>query len=535
MRYFDTFAGVGGFGLGVRTAVPGAECVGSSENDAFAASVLHARHPDVKNHGDISKIKWGEVPDFDLLTGGVPCQAWSVAGNRGGFDDPRGGMWAEFARALNAKKPRWFIAENVKGLLSHDKGRSFEAIKQMLAKAGDGYYIHHGVLDARDFGVPQMRQRVFIVGFNVLSDSDLFRFPKPTRPGTVISDILEQDVEAKYFLKPETARKILSRLKRPEELFERLGIGPVAVQDVLRGNKVQNGAGYKNDGGAFTMTTQGEQGVMIKINQRREARIGDVAGALPASQPTSQAQFVVQQHHNETRVSDAARPLTAGSDSDRQQYVLGAKDQVSYALDANYHKGPSSGAQGGRGSANKGKRTVIISMRGLDGVNMPEPEESGQVPALRSASGGSTRPLILRNVNQRHGGQTMADDVAPTLKSSDGGGLTRAAVISPARGKFSGKVSDAAPTMTGGRWDCNHLLALYDAGEITLRRLTPLECERLQGWPDGWTSEGNAFGARGIGHSIDRISDTQRYRMTGNGVASPVVAAIVREIVRASV
>ncbi|MEY5060926.1 MAG: hypothetical protein RIS45_847 [Planctomycetota bacterium] len=449
------------------------------------------------------------MPDFDLLTGGVPCQAWSVAGKRGGFADPRGGMWGEFARALREKRPRFFIAENVRGLLSHDKGRSFEAIQEMLMDAG--YNIQHQVLDARDFGVPQMRQRVFIVGFRDRSEEEAwarFRFPKPSNPGTTISLVLEQEVAPKYFLKPETAKKILARLKRPEEVLERLGISGAA---------------------------------MIKQNQRREVRTGEAAGTLPASQPASQAQFVVQQHHGEARAYDAARPITAGSDGDRQQvvlgsmfetdadgrrgvaynandeaqtlrsssmtsdrsqFVLGAKEDVSYALDANYHKGPSSGSEGGRGSANKGKRTVVAA--------------------------------VLRNVNQRHGGLTVSDDVAPTLKSSDGAGLTRAAIVSAARGKFDGKVSEAAPAVTASRYDCNHLLALYDAGMLTLRRLTPLECERLQGWPDGWTSEGNAFGARGIGHSIDRMSDTQRYRMTGNGVAAPVVEAIVREIMRAS-
>lgn len=139
-----------------------ATCIGMSEIDKYASSVLKYRFPNVKNYGDCTSIKWEDVPDFDLLTGGVPCQAWSIAGKREGFSDLRGTMWWEFTRALKAKQPKWFIAENVKGLLSHDKGKSFEKICEGLCECG--YAIDFEVLNAKNFGVPQSRERVFIIG-----------------------------------------------------------------------------------------------------------------------------------------------------------------------------------------------------------------------------------------------------------------------------------------------------------------------------------------------------------------------------------
>jgi len=118
-----------------------------------------------KNFGDITKIKADELPDFDLLTGGVPCQSWSIAGKRGGFQDERGSMWSQYCRILKAKQPKFFIAENVKGLLSHDGGKSMEKICEMLCESG--YALDFDVLNAKNFGVPQNRERVFIVGIRL--------------------------------------------------------------------------------------------------------------------------------------------------------------------------------------------------------------------------------------------------------------------------------------------------------------------------------------------------------------------------------
>ena len=136
-------------------------CIGYSEIDKYAIQV-YEKHFKHKNFGDITKIKEDELPDFDLLVGGFPCQAFSIAGKRKGFEDTRGTLFFDIARILRAKQPRLFLLENVKGLLSHDSGRTFKTIVSTLTELG--YDLQWQVLNSKNFGVPQNRERVFIVG-----------------------------------------------------------------------------------------------------------------------------------------------------------------------------------------------------------------------------------------------------------------------------------------------------------------------------------------------------------------------------------
>lgn len=137
-------------------------CVGYSEINKYAIQIYQSKFPEHKNYGDITKINEKELPDFDLFVGGFPCQAFSIAGKRGGFDDTRGTLFFDCARILKEKQPRNFILENVKGLLSHDNGRTFKTIINTLTELG--YCVEWQVLNAKNFGVPQNRERVFIVG-----------------------------------------------------------------------------------------------------------------------------------------------------------------------------------------------------------------------------------------------------------------------------------------------------------------------------------------------------------------------------------
>jgi len=140
-------------------------CVGYSEIDKYAIKTYQHHFPNHKAYGDITKIDAEELPNFDLLVGGVPCQSWSIAGKRKGFEDERGSMWGESIKILRAKQPKYFLLENVKGLLSHDGGRSMEKICEELCEVG--YAIDFEVLNAKNFGVPQNRERVFIVGIRL--------------------------------------------------------------------------------------------------------------------------------------------------------------------------------------------------------------------------------------------------------------------------------------------------------------------------------------------------------------------------------
>ena len=165
IRYFDMFAGIGGFRAGL-TRAGGFQCVGHCEIDKYADASYRAIHDIGKEevyYPDAREIDPGEMPDFELLCGGFPCQSWSAAGNRLGFADPRGTLFFEIARLAETRKPAYLLLENVPRLLQHDQGRAFATILSTLHDLG--YGLEWNVCDSADHQVPQSRRRLFLVGY----------------------------------------------------------------------------------------------------------------------------------------------------------------------------------------------------------------------------------------------------------------------------------------------------------------------------------------------------------------------------------
>ncbi|MBX7227750.1 MAG: DNA (cytosine-5-)-methyltransferase [Chitinophagales bacterium] len=160
MNYFSLFSGIGGFELGIGEK---ATCVGYSEINPYALSIYQSHFPKHKNYGDITTINTEKLPSFDLLVGGFPCQAFSIAGKRKGLADSRGNLFFEIIRVIAHTKPTYLLLENVKGLLNHDQGKTFTIILQSLAELG--YALEWQVLNSKNFGVPQNRERVYIIGY----------------------------------------------------------------------------------------------------------------------------------------------------------------------------------------------------------------------------------------------------------------------------------------------------------------------------------------------------------------------------------
>lgn len=161
MKYFSLFSGIGGFELGIYQADKESTCVGYSEIDPYAVKI-YSSHFHHTNYGDITKIATETLPEFELLVGGFPCQSFSISGKRGGFNDVRGTLFFEICRILSAKQPRLLLLENVKGLLSHDKGKTFETIIRTLDELG--YDLQWQVVNSKNHRIPQSRDRIFIVG-----------------------------------------------------------------------------------------------------------------------------------------------------------------------------------------------------------------------------------------------------------------------------------------------------------------------------------------------------------------------------------
>ena len=161
-KVFSMFSGIGGFELGLLMSEKKVKLVGYSEIDKYAIEVFEKQFKGIKNYGNATTIDETKLPNFDLLVGGFPCQAFSVAGNQRGFNDTRGTLFFDVARILNHKKPKHFILENVRGLLSHDSGRTFQTILKVLTDIG--YMVQWEVCNSKNYGVPQNRERVYIIG-----------------------------------------------------------------------------------------------------------------------------------------------------------------------------------------------------------------------------------------------------------------------------------------------------------------------------------------------------------------------------------
>lgn len=217
--FIDLFSGIGGFRIAFQDL--GGRCVFSSEIDEQAQYTYFLNFGDLPE-GDITKISSDRIPDHDILLGGFPCQAFSIAGRRAGFNDTRGTLFFEIARILKDKRPRAFILENVKGLVHHDKGKTLDVILQVL-RNDLGYYVPDpALLNAKNFGLPQNRERIFIVGFRDIGDFIKFEYPRGSPVNSNISQILEKNkVSPKYYL----SNVYLSTLRKHKERHRLQGHG----------------------------------------------------------------------------------------------------------------------------------------------------------------------------------------------------------------------------------------------------------------------------------------------------------------------
>ena len=301
-KVFSMFSGIGGFEMGLLMSEKEVQFVGYSEVDKYAIEVFEKQFKGIKNYGNATTIDETKLPNFDLLVGGFPCQAFSVAGKLRGFNDTRGTLFFDVARILKHKKPKHFILENVRGLLSHDNGRTMQTILKVLTDIG--YMVQWEVLNSKNYGVPQNRERVYIVGHLRGSSrpqifpigesqkvSDKSREEKRKGSSEVSSTITsnyKRGVHAmgeQYIMEPKELTKDISMAYR---VYDSNGLsttlkavgGGVGAKTGLyqvkacltpdRKEKRQNGRRFKdNEEPMFTLTGQDKHGVMINSQIRR--------------------------------------------------------------------------------------------------------------------------------------------------------------------------------------------------------------------------------------------------------------------------
>ena len=280
-RFIDLFAGIGGIRIPFEEL--GGECVFSSEWDKYSQITYEANFGEIPK-GDITKINAEDIPKHDLLVGGFPCQAFSQAGLKKGFQDTRGTLFFDIARILKFHKPKAFLLENVKHLKGHDSGKTFKTIMNVLRDIGY-QTIEYKVLNAKDFGVPQNRERIFIFGY---IDLIFFEFPEPSKIQTKVGDILDDNVPDKFTL---SDKMWTSAIRRKENNRKRgYGFG-FSLFDKDSEYTSTISARYYKDGSEIWIDQDSKNPRMLTPNEARKLQGFPEGFKIPVSNLQAYKQF----------------------------------------------------------------------------------------------------------------------------------------------------------------------------------------------------------------------------------------------------
>ena len=259
--FIDLFAGIGGFRLALTNL--GGECIGFSEiaPDAIDAYCTNYKEDRSLNLGDITKLK--SIPSSGILTAGVPCQSWSIAGRKLGFDDSRGQLWNDALYLLNESKPKAFIFENVKGLADPRNEKALQYIMQQIEEAG--YHANYHLLNSYDYGVPQSRVRIYIIGFKDKKFADRFELPHTSHSNTMLAQILETGVTAENVVSSRSGRQSLS-------------VNNQGFNDYFLFNDLRNGDTTVHSWDIIETTTVEKELCLSLLLNRRKSKYGILDG-----------------------------------------------------------------------------------------------------------------------------------------------------------------------------------------------------------------------------------------------------------------
>ena len=417
MKFLDLFAGIGGFRLGMESA--GHECVGFCEIDKYARAsykAIHNTEGEIELH-DITTVSDESIRGFgsvDVICGGFPCQAFSIAGHRRGFEDTRGTLFFEICRFASILRPKYLFLENVRGLLNHDWGATFETIIRTLD--GLGYDVEWQVLNSKNFGVPQNRERVFIIG-HLRGQRTRNVFP-----------ILRENTKS----------------DNQQSKIENIG-------NVNPSGNGMNGEVYSSQGLAPTLTTNKGEGQKI---------------AIPVLTPDR-----ATKRQNGRRFKTDGEPMFTLTAQDRHGVVVENEIRKYGTIQPNYN-------QSG----------VVYDTDGI-------------APTIRAYQGGGLEPKIRVKEATKQG--FAEAEIGDSVNLSHPNSKTR-------RGRV-------------GKQIANTLLTGESQGvvepDFRIRKLTPRECWRLQGFPD-WAFD----------KAQEVNSNSQLYKQAGNSVTVNVIAAIAKEL-----
>ncbi len=491
MRYVSVFSGVEAATLAWHQL--GWEPVAFSEIDPFPSAVLAERFPNVSNLGDITQIDWSEIGSVDLVVGGSPCQSFSVAGKREGLAGASGLMF-EYIRCVRELRPRWFVWENVPGALSSEGGAAFGQLLGELDALG--YGLAWRVLDAQFFGVAQRRQRLFVVGS--LGEAGAER----------ACEVLFEPDSLQWDPTP-------SREKR-KELAARAAGGAGGAIPI----NTMNATRHKGRGTGFGVGDDGDPAYTVTAAHGHAVCAGFAAGSAGAPGRGGCVTIHQNQAGDAHVTRDLSGTLTAESSVSRQQLVFGEEPEggaaeAATAIPINTMiatRGGKLGRGTGFGVAEDGDPAYTIT------ATHPHAVCAGFGYKVSSGAG----KVMVTYAIDRATTPKFSEELCHTLRRGGAGGCNDAVAVISQYGEVAGTLTaryDSSPCPDRGQSIVND--------RSVVRRLTPRECERLQGMPDDWTRIPYR------GKSAEDCPDGPRYKAIGNSMAVPVMRWIGERIAMA--
>lgn len=478
-NYIELFAGIGGF----RQALDdlGGECVFASEIDKFAKQSYTALYGDVHLHDDITKIEASDIPNHDVIVAGIPCQAFSVAGKRKGFEDARGTLFFDVVRIAKERRPKAVWIENVKGLVNHDKGRTLNVMIETLCEIG--YTVDFTILNSKYFGVPQNRERIFIVAvrddlvspepwviegttivprgkqrIQALEGVKTFNFdwPEEGEVTTRLRDVLEAQVDEKYYLSDDKTAKLVAQLGEKDKVVGTVGHHPFSKKLEFKGY---------ND---------------------------DISPCLIATDYKA-PKTTLESSPNLLGLCDIK-----GNDAIRRVYADDGVSPTLTTMQGGYQEPKIAVEQDGIPIREATKQGYAMAAVG-DAVNFQFPESKTRRGRVGKQIANT---LEASSINQ---GVVEAEEVRPVL--------TPDRIEKRQNGRRFKEDGEESFTLTA---QDKHGIAIGQSPKYRIRKLTPLECWRLQGFSD--EAHQTVVGAG--------LSDSQRYKQAGNAVTVNVITAI---------
>ena len=539
--YASLFSGVGGFEFGLNRV--GGQCVFASEVDKFATQSYKAIHGEDNLHGDVTKIDAKDVPDHDVLVGGFPCQAFSVAGHRGGFEDARGTLFFDIARIAKEKQPKFLLLENVKGLVGHDKGKTLDTIVKTLNDIG--YRVDFEVLNSKYYGVPQNRERIFIVAIreDLIANEEWlntkgqtvvpkgkrrisgyenvktfnFNFPQNDEVVLRLRDVLEQTVDESFYLSEDKTSKLFKQLEYKE--VKQNGVNRIAG---LYG-KSQAGSVYDPQGVCATLDTAG--------GGYREPIITEPLN--PIEEDGEELSYKVRPTINTMQGGDRQPKIAIKG---FKEIVRVRKYDVNKLELSELLRSSKKAARISNKEISDKLNVPVTKVehwfRTDKSFAIPDPNVWFELKKILNITNNEHDEAITTFVSKESNFDTTnriydVEYLSPTLNTTSEPKIAAIGNTSNT-GHRSHDVHDPngiSPTIAARDYKGAKQVAIPVCGlrePIRIRKLTPKECFRLQGFPDYVHDTLEEIG----------ISNSQRYKQAGNAVTVNVIEALGKELIK---